>query len=56
MRIKQFCVSGTKESETIVAHNTWGGQRGLLDEKNQDGNFLKNENTFGEEKTFFQTP
>ena len=43
MRIKQFCVSGTKESETIVAHNTWGGQRGLLDEKNQDGNFLKNE-------------
>ena len=56
MRIKQFCVSGTKESETIVAHNAWGGQRGLLDEKSQDENFLKNENTFGGEKTLFPTP
>ena len=56
MRIKQFCVSGTKGIETIAAHNAWGGQRGLLDEKSQDGNFLKKENTFGEEKTFFPTP
>ena len=52
MRIKQFCVSGTKESETIVAHNTWGGQHGLRDEKSRGGNFLKNENAFRGEKTF----
>lgn len=56
MRVKQFCVSGTKEIEIIAAHNAWGGQRGLLDEKSQDGNFLEKENTFGEEKTFFPTP
>lgn len=56
MRVKQFCVSGTKEIETIAAHNAWGGQRGLLDEMSQDGNFLEKENTFGEEKTFFPTP
>lgn len=56
MRIKQFCVSGTKESETIAAHNTQGGQHRLPDEKSQDGNFLSNENTFREEKTFFPAP
>lgn len=54
--MKQFCVSGTTESETSVAHSTQGGEPGLLDENSQDGDFLKHENSLEKVETFFQTP